>query len=232
MPNFRFPGSDDRTTIIGATGSGKTVCGMWMLSHQRLDARPWVILDFKREVMVDQIGFPPLQDIDVIDPPPKKHGVFVLTPRPGEEEGLEGFLWRLWENGNCGLYVDEAALMPDAGAWRAILQQGRSKRIPVIACSQRPVDVTRAVFSEASFFCIYRVTDRRDQKTIEGFAPLNLSEQLPPYHWRWYDVARNNSLRMGPVPKAAETVAKLRESIPFERSFFRTLFNNEPARVR
>jgi type IV secretory pathway VirB4 component len=48
MSAFRFPGGDQRTTILGATGSGKSTCGLWMLAHQRLNARPWIIFDFKR----------------------------------------------------------------------------------------------------------------------------------------------------------------------------------------
>jgi hypothetical protein len=105
--------------------------------------------------------------------------------------------------------------MPDDDAWPAILQQGRSKRIPVIACSQRPVNVVRGIFSEANFFCLYRLNDRRDYRQVEGFMPGDLSVPMPEHHWRWYDVAKNVSLEMSPVPPPAEVSALLQQRVPY-----------------
>lgn len=213
MP-FRFPGGDARTTIIGATGSGKSTCGLWMLAHQRFERRPWVALDFKREEAFDMIGFPPIKQISLDDTPPKRPGLYLVSPLPGQDERLEAFLWRIWRKENCGLYVDEAALMPEGDAFPAILQQGRSKRIPVIACSQRPVNVARGLFSEASFICVYSVVDRRDYRIIEGFAPIDFSRPLPRFHWHWYDVSRHEQLTMTPVPPPDHIAALLTERIP------------------
>jgi hypothetical protein len=212
--SFRFPGGDARTTVIGATGSGKSTCGVWLLSHQRFDRRPWVILDFKRETIFDTIGIPPIHQISLTAKPPKRPGVYLVSPRPDQEAELEEWLWRVWERENCGLFVDEASLMPDRDAWRAILQQGRSKRIPCIACTQRPVDVKRGLFSEASYFCIYRMADKRDYRVIEGFVPADLSRPMPPFHWYWYDVQRNQLLHMAPVPAPGVIAAETRERIP------------------
>lgn len=212
--SFRFPGGDQRTTIIGSTGSGKSTCGLWMLSHQRFERRPWVALDFKREEIFDAIGFPPIKQISLDDAPPKKPGLYLVSPIPGQSDHLENFLWRVWRRENIGLYVDEAALMPEGDAFPAILQQGRSKRIPVIACSQRPVGVARGLFSEASYICVYSVVDRRDYKIIEGFAPIDFSTPLPRFHWHWYDVARHEQLIMTPVPPPDHIAAVLTDRIP------------------
>jgi hypothetical protein len=214
--SFRFPGGDTRTTIIGATGSGKSTCGLWMLSHQRFERRPWIAIDFKREEIFDHVGFPPIRQIALDDKVPRKPGLYLISPLPGQADALERFLWRVWSTENTGLYVDEAALMPEGDAFPAILQQGRSKRIPVIACSQRPVGVSRGLFSEASFICVYRVVDRRDYKIIEGFAPVNLEAQLPKYHWHWFDVARDVQLAMGPVPPPDEIALTLTAKIPHQ----------------
>jgi hypothetical protein len=212
---FRFPGAEQRTTIIGATGSGKSTCGLWMLSAQRFDRRPWIALDFKREIIFDHVGFPPIKQIALSDPMPRRPGLYLASPVPGDDDALEAFLWRMWHRENVGLYVDEAALLPDGDAFPAIMQQGRSKRIPVIACSQRPVGVPRGLFSEASFICVYRVTDRRDYKVIEGFAPLQLDQPLPDFHWHWYDVARNEQLIMAPVPPPSEIADTLNARLPY-----------------
>ena len=214
VAGFRFPGGDARTTVIGATGTGKTTCGVWLLSHQRFDKRPWVVVDFKREQIFDQIGLPPIQQITLGSRIPKKPVLYLVSPRPDQDDQLEDWLWRVWERENVGLFVDEASLMPDRDAFRAVLQQGRSKRLPLIACTQRPVDVKRGLFSEASYFCVYRMADKRDYRVVEGFIPANLSAPLKPHHWHWYDVAKNRLLHMGPVPKPAQVAEMARERIP------------------
>jgi DNA helicase HerA-like ATPase len=214
LNGFRIPGGDSRTTIIGATGTGKTTAGVWLLSKQRFDKRPWVAIDFKREALFDAVGFPPISQIDLGAKPPKRPGLYLISPRPDQDDALEAWLWRVWERENIGLFVDEASLMPDKDAFRAVLQQGRSKRIPVIACTQRPVDVKRALFSEASFFAVYRLQDRRDARIIEGFVPADLSRPMPPHHWHYYDVAANRLLHMQPVPAPDRIATELRERIP------------------
>jgi hypothetical protein len=218
MSAFRFAAGDQRTTILGATGSGKSTCGLWMLAHQRLDRRPWIIFDFKREQFFDKTGFPPIQTLSLDDKPPRKPGLYLVSPRPGEDYFVDRFLWRVWEAENIGLYVDEAPLMPDDRAFNAFpacLQQGRSKNIPIIACCQRPVGVARGLFSEANFVAVYDILDRRDFKVIEGVVPASMGEPLPPYHWRWFDRSRRVVLNMGPVPPPDHVADMLAAKAPF-----------------
>lgn len=230
---FRLPPGDSRTTLIGATGTGKSTAGGWFLANARLDVRPWVVIDFKREELFDMVGFPPLRTLTLKQSLGKRDkGVFIVSPTPGDEDALEEFLWRLWKRGNAGLFVDEASLMPDKAAWRAILQQGRSKRIPVIACTQRPVDVKRAVFSEASFFGVWRLQDRRDYQVVRGFVPADLDNPLPEHHWRWYDVARNNLLDLSPVPDKPQVADMLRDRVPRPNPILGGFFRPLPQQQR
>ena len=229
MPDdFRIPGGDARTTVLGATGSGKSTCGCWLLGKQRFDRRPWVVIDFKREILFDYVGFPPIQQVSLTARPPKRPGLYLISPRPDEEDALEAWLWRVWEAENIGLFVDEASLMPQKDAFRAILQQGRSKRLPVIACSQRPVHVQRPLFSEASYYAIYRMADRRDYSVVQGFVPADLSLPLPDHHWRWYDVARNQLLTMAPVPPPETVADELREAIPHRETWHPFGWTSQP----
>ena len=218
MTEFRFPGGDARTTILGATGSGKSTCGLWMLAHQRLDARPWVIFDFKRENFFDRVGFPPITALSLDAKPPKKPGLYLVAPRPGQDDQVEAFIWRLWEAENIGLYVDEAPLMPDGDAFPAVLQQGRSKRLPVIACTQRPVNVARGLFSEANFVCVYDILDKRDFDIIRGVVPAEMAEPLPWHYWRWFDRQRRVVVNMAPVPPPAVVAAQLAAKAPYQAS--------------
>jgi hypothetical protein len=186
-----------------------------LLAAQRFSARPWIVFDFKRETVFDRIGFPPIRQISLSAKIPREPGLYLVSPRPGQDGFVDAFLWRCWERENVGLFIDELALMPDqSDALAAIYQQGRSKRIPVIGCSQRPVGVIRGVFSEASFFCVYRLNDRRDYKTIEGFTPADMSAPVPLYHWRWYDVSRNVLLHMRPCPDPETTADRLAQIVP------------------
>ena len=212
---FRFPAGDQRTTILGATGSGKSTCGLWLLANQRLDKRPWVIFDFKREAFFDKVGFPPITQLDLDAKPPRKPGLYLVSPRPGEDDYVERFIWRLWERENVGLYVDEAPLMPAGDAFTAVLQQGRSKRMPVIACTQRPVGVARGLFSEANFVCVYDILDKRDFKTVQGVVPAEMSQPLQWHYWRWFDRERRVVLNMAPVPPPATVAAMLTANAPY-----------------
>ena len=145
---FRFAGGDQRTTILGATGSGKSTCGLWMLSHQRLDLPAVGDLRLQaQEVVLRRGGVP-------ADPAarPRRQGAeeaglyLNFGHVPGEDDAVEALLWRIWEAENCGLYVDEAPLMPDrSNAFAACIAQGRSKAIPIIACTQRPVGVAQGL---------------------------------------------------------------------------------------
>ena len=219
---FRFPIADQRTCIIGATGSGKTTCGVWLLTHQRFDMRPWIIFDYKREILFEKVGTPPLQELRLGKLPRKgKKGVYLVSPRPDQDDAVEDMLWSIWHRGNIGVYIDEAALIPKGDAMRAILQQGRSKLIPVIALTQRPVDVDRRFFSEANFYAVFRLADARDYDIVRGFVPAEFRNPLPEYWWRWYDNSRNNLLTMRPVPAQAEIVSGMKGVIPFEWHPFR-----------
>lgn len=219
-PSFVLPGATDRTVIVGLTGSGKTIGAGWLLSQQNFNKRPWVIIDFKNEELWDRVGYPPIRRLKIGEMPGRL-GLYLMSVNPGQEEDLEDWLWKVWRHENIGLLCDEVALIPKGNAYKAIMRQGRSKRIPVISCTQRPVGVDREVFSESLYKMIFNLEDRRDEKIVEEFTrgyPAGLN--LPPYWSYWYDGKQRRSFILRPVPNPDRVAGDLRASAPFSWSFW------------
>lgn len=200
MAEFRLPDTSHRIFIPGATGSGKTVFGSWILAHAPFDRQRYYIIDYKREEF-----FGKLRGIDrgkLTDTPIRTPGITLIRPEPGEDEAVEKFLWKVWKAGNIGIFVDEGFMFPTkTDSFNSILTQGRSKNIPCIVLTQRPVDVSRYAVSQADFYAKFRLQDRRDDDTVRQFIPdPRVKDRLPEFHSHWYDVGQDLYLQMKPVP--------------------------------
>lgn len=210
MADFRFPGPRDRVTINGMTGSGKSTFAMWLFAMSAdFDKKPWILVDYKGEDIISAIKG--VVQIKPSDAPPKKPGVYVLHPGPHDTEEMKNFLWKVWKQGKTGLFFDEVYMVPEfkgdagsGGPLKAILTQGRSLEIPVYALAQRPVDVNRHVYTEATFYSSFRLRSRKDYERILDFVPEDKiwSDERPlPDHWsKWYDAPRNVSFILKPSP--------------------------------
>jgi hypothetical protein len=195
---LRFPGNQHRHAIIGATGSGKTQAALWHLSLRDFDSTPWVIYNFKSDESIDGIDLAHHIEMDEV---PTQPGIYVVHPLPDQESDVETQMWEIWRRGGIGVYVDEGYMIGrNNKAFRALLTQGRSKRVPMIVLSQRPVWMDRFVFSESDFFQVFRLQHAKDRKSVAEFVPANLNERLPEYHSIYYDVAQNQVFRLRPVP--------------------------------
>jgi hypothetical protein len=205
--SLRLPDTDDRIVIIGRTGSGKTYGGLWHLSMMPIDEMPFIIFDFKRDANIAQIPFANFISLAEL---PRTPGIHVVQPFPHDKEAITQYLYNVLDAENIGLFIDEGFMFTDDPAFDAILMQGRSKNIPVIINTQRPVRVSRFVFSEASFVQVFHVRDNRDRKTIAEFTPIfdpknelgiDFKKSLPKYHSYYYDVSEDKLDVLGPVPK-------------------------------
>jgi hypothetical protein len=218
MP-FQLPGAQHRTAVVGGTGTGKTVFGAWLLSKQSMETRPWIALDYKMEELWDRVGDPPMRPL-ALGAMPGKKGLYRAHIRPGQEEETEDWLWKIWERGNIGLFCDEVTLLPQKAAFKAILRQGRSKLIPVIACTQRPVDVDREVFTESQYKAVFALDDVRDYKTVQGFAHgFDVGKALPPFHCHWVDMRQREHFILKPAPGPDSVAKSLRSKAPYSWFF-------------
>lgn len=196
-PKFTLPNKRQRIAVIGHTGCGKTVQSVWMLSQADIEKMPWVAIDYKGDELVNSIPYH--QEIGYGDLP-KKPGVHILHARPDQNDKVEEFLWKVWERGNTGVFVDEAYTMPDKGAYQSLLIQGRSKNIPMINCTQKPSWIPGQVFSESDYYSVFHVNDKRDRKRINEFMPVDLDSQIPDYHSWYYRVKDRQRFLLRPVP--------------------------------
>lgn len=211
----RFPDNTSRTCVIGQTGTGKTVFGLWLLSTCKTlnwKRTPVILIDFKGDTLIEKIeNVGAAKEIDVRSRPPKKPGLYIIRPHPHERELVDEFLWKVWSQGKTGIFVDEGYMLDKSNAFNAILTQGRSKEIPVIILAQRPVWLSRFVFSESQFFAIFNLIDRRDRDTVQQIVNADLTRQRLPYHSLWYDVGGNAgggaAFEFTPVPSVPQIVS-------------------------
>ncbi len=204
--DFRFPTDQQRLVILGATGSGKTNAAMWHLSQRDFHVKPWIIYNFKNDELID--GIEGTQPLELGAPLPHRPGIYVVHPYPGQETEVDDQLTEIWKQEDTGVYVDEGFMIPrNSQGFRRLLTQGRSKHIPMITNSQRPVWMDRFVFSEAEFYQVFRLQHRMDTKSVQEFVPNPdpekdhpLDERLPEYWSYYYDVGRNRLMKVRPVP--------------------------------
>lgn len=215
---MRAPGNTHRLSIIGRTGSGKTIAGAWHLSRASYDVMPWIILDYKRDTFLNSIN---AKELDVSAKVPKRPGVYIIHPMAQtDDDAVERLLWRIWQRGKTGLFVDEGYMVGNENpAFRALLTQGRSKYIPMIYLSQRPVYMDRFAFSEADFYQVFHLNDRKDQVRVGEFLhnEIDLKLRLDRYNSWWHDVSDHNFRLLGPVPRHDMIRATFRQRLGIRR---------------
>ena len=210
---MRLPNDSQRHAIYGQTGSGKTVGGLYWLSRRDFDKKPWLIINAKADPNIAKI--PRLEQIGIRDAPPKQPGLYEVRPLPAHDEPyLTEMMWKIWDRGKFGLFVDEAYRIPRLDpAFNAILTQGRSKRIPVIMLAQRPAYVPPFFMSEADFHQVYHLTNPADIKRIKEWVPP-IGPTRRDFHSQFYDVANGTLTYLAPVPPEAEIMDRFDLRMP------------------
>lgn len=189
-----------REVIIGRTGSGKTIYGLWRLSYRSFDQMPWIIFDYKGDKAIREID---AEEIDFRHAPPKRPGLYVARPLPKiDDEQVNGFLWKIWRQGRVGLYFDEGYMIPAKGALEGIMTQGRSLEVPTITLVQRPVWIEKFVFSEADYYTVFNLNRKIDRLKVreEVTDRIPANYRLPSFNSYYYDVGQDTLMRFQPVP--------------------------------
>lgn len=215
---MRLPDTSHRLAVIGRTGTGKTQAAAWFLSQQPIEHMPWLVFDWKGDKLLNDIR---AKEIEVGAPLPKKPGVFIVRPTAVvDDDAVTKMLWAVHKRGSMGVYIDEGYMVGDENpAFRALLTQGRSKNIPMITLSQRPFHMDRFAFSEADFYLVFNLNDRKDQQRVGEFLhrDIDLRNDIPKYHGWYHDVSEAEHTLLSPVPSATKIKAIFRSKIGAKR---------------
>lgn len=229
---FYWPKPDEHVAIVGRNGTGKSQLGFFLLALRNHAKRISIVIDYKREQLFRSLKNARYLDLGAALP--KEPGFYIARAQyKTDDDRVEDLLWRILDRENMGVFVDEGYMLPHNGqspAYMGILTQGRSKRIPAITLSQRPVKVHSFAFSEASHIAVFDVNRKRDWQTIEentednfsDWLPPEFGDTLPPYHARWFTVKNQSQKRfiLRPVPPAEEIAASLDAQLKPVRRWF------------
>jgi DNA helicase HerA-like ATPase len=209
---FYLPKPSQHLAIIGRNGSGKTQAALWHLSKRNFDVMPFVAFDFKGDELINSIDRARHIELREL---PRRAGIYIIHPTPQDidDGAVDSFLWKMYERGSIGGWIDESYMLQRSRAFETLLVQGRSKRIPLTVLTQRPVWVSRYIFSESAFFQVFSLNDKRDRQTVEAIVPVNLDARLDDFHSYYYDVLRDKLVIMQPVPTADEILGRIDERL-------------------
>ena len=211
MPSLKLPSDQQHILLIGKNGSGKTRAAVWHLAQKDLENEQWFVINHKREEMINSIPGAVFMGMDKV-PPKGKAGVYIYTPKPGADDAaVDQILGYVYDTENIGTYIDEGYMIsPRSSQLNSLYTQGRSKHCPVITLSQRPAYISRLAVSEATFFQVFNLIDRRDRKLIGEFLPCDLERLMVPiegrprllkdYHSVYFDTRGNDAIIALPVP--------------------------------
>ncbi len=198
----------ERWAIFGATGSGKSRAAGWVVYHAPRNF-PWFVIDSKEDILPDLKGY------TVANATRRLGSIWRKMPRitrimPDVDEGadeFDDFFRKVLKKEDVGVVVDEAYMVPETPWYKRVLTTGRTKNVPIIICSQRPVDIPRVCISEASRYMVFTLTDRRDRDKVAGFAPIDPKIIVEKHHFAYYDAQLGEGGRYAPLPNKDWLVA-------------------------
>lgn len=219
---IRGPTDQQRTVVLGRTGTGKTQFSCSLFSTRNFNEIPWIIIDYKGDDLIIEIveackgAIKPIAPTDKV---PTEPGIYYMKLQPVfDDAAIDDFLRRVHKQGNCGLYIDEGFTLPQMARgsfFNVILTQGRSLHIPVIVLYQRAAWMSRFAVAQADFFAAFAQNDERDIRTCKQFIKpfkgdnglvISIEDELPDYHCFWFDVGKGKTSILKPAPSREEII--------------------------
>ena len=202
-------GRDDRATLIGATGTGKTTLARFLVEDKY--KRNSVVYDNKPSDAIAR--WKDTQNIyysfDMVQEAEEER--LIYTPPLAETldaQKQDNFFAWIYERRYTRLYLDEAnALRGGTNPsyhLQACLCRGRERGISVITGTQRPARVPLILMSEAEHFYIFRLNLLVDRQRVFEMTGIGVDEQtdLAQFEFYYYNAilgARSNKLKINPA---------------------------------
>lgn len=202
--------ANDRVSIFGGTGSGKSVFAHYL--YRRIpENRGWwkVIIDVTNSID-DPFALPllPYQQI----PWDKGWNFHFVPDLMGDLEAQVNFVYlECFRHGLVTIWLDEGNEVSTAHhtvrAVRTVNLQGRKNLTGQIMATPRPADISVSFFSQAQLVIVFNLATENDRKRVAGNFGMSLAEfdeemfALPQYGYLMYEVTTHRLWRMPPLPK-------------------------------
>lgn len=199
----------EHVSIVGRTGSGKSVLGAYIArilglrretdekgGYQR-PARVTVLATKPRDATISGLGWPIIRSAREWPPGHGREHV-IVWPRSGDPERAKAYMREtfrpimraIYQEGRQTVYVDEAATFTDRppeglglrGLMAEYWQTGRSLQLTVVAGTQRPVAVPRSMWSEPAWLFVFQLNDMDDLRRVGEIAGDKLELQAAVEH--------------------------------------------------
>lgn len=172
----------EHITIVGTTGSGKTVLERELVEHRSYTA----LLGTKNQdselyVPFEDRGYELTEDFD--PSPDRASSRIIFRPRltspdakglGRQRDAFQAMLYEVWEYGGWTLVADEiwylTVRLRLAETFETFWSAGRSNNITVVAATQLPVSIPLMAFDQATHLFLFRNTDQYRIKRMADFA--------------------------------------------------------------
>lgn len=159
---------NDRVTIIGKTGSGKT----WLGKMYARGFKNVLVLDTKGTFTWE--GAPVIRTLDKLMK--VGEGKFIYRPIDSEMnvDFFDAFFEFAYKRRHTVVFVDELAqVMPNPHDilpnWQNIMQRGRELNVGIFNCTQRPRGVPKMTFTESEHTFCFRLKLDDDRKHVAEY---------------------------------------------------------------
>lgn len=175
-------GRNDRASLIGATGTGKTTLARYLIEDT--DKRHSVVYDNKPSEAIGQWGPPHklIENYEELEIAEEERLIYrPPLPETLDAERQDRFFQWIYERQYCRLYIDEAGSLRGGTTpsyhLQACLCRGREKGISTITGTQRPARIPLVLLSEAEHFYIFRLNLLADRQRIGELTGISVDRQ-------------------------------------------------------